>query len=188
MRKLIALVSLLLAITPALACWPNCLPDDGHIDTYFSGSGWNTYFNDKLLLDDPGNPDMIVEDIYTMKGDIEVVQNIDIEDPFWFGWTEVLVNKYATVDPDSWFWHTFDANIEEAVIWDGGGAEVYREAWLGDVYHVVSVGADAGMFVDDIEYEGTVHVEKAIGLNMDVICEEPDMPDMPDMPECDWCD
>ncbi len=188
MNKIIAtVIGFLILSTPALACWPDCPPDDGSIDTYFSGSGWNTYFNDMLVLYDLGNPDVIIEDIYTMKGEINVTQNIDIEDPFWFGQTEVLLNKWVTVDPASIWWFSFDANVEKYVDWDGGGAEIYREAYLGDVKHVVSVGADAGTFVDDIEYNDKVMVYEVVGLNMDAICLDPEFPDMPDMPECDWC-
>ncbi|NIO44909.1 MAG: hypothetical protein GTN36_05150 [Candidatus Aenigmarchaeota archaeon] len=188
MNKIIAaVIGFLMLSTPALACWPDCPPDDGSIDTYFYGSGWDTYFNDMLVLNDMGDPDVIIEDIWTTKGDVIVAQNIDIKDPFWWGQTEVLLNKNVTVIPDSfWIW-SFDANIEKLVDWDGGGAEIYREAWLGDVYHVVSVGADAGTFIDDIEREGMVYVEQTVGLNMDAICIPPHMPDVPEMPECDWC-
>ena len=188
MKRLIALASLLLAITPAMACI-DCIPDDGSIDTYFTGSGWNVYFNDALYLDDMGNPDFIIEDVYTMYGEVTVWQNIDIEDPAWYDWfgqTEVLLNKQLTVDPGSFFFHTFDANVEKEVYWDGGGAEVFREAYLGDVYHVVGAGADAGWFIDDIEYAGTVNVYEAVGLNMDAICEPPTI-ELPEPPFCDVC-
>ncbi len=187
MNKIIAtIVGFLLVASPALACWPDCPPDDGSIDTYFEGSGWDVYFNDMLLLFDMGEPDVIIEDIYTMKGDVTVLQNIDIEDPFWFGQTEVLLNKMVTVDPASFWMWTFDANVEKSVMWDGGGAEIFREAWLGDVYHVVNAAADSGVFVDDIEYAGTINVYEAVGLNMDAICVDPTI-EFPEPPECTVC-
>jgi hypothetical protein len=46
-----AIVGLVLMASPVLATGcdgPSCIPNDGSIDTYFSGSGWNTYFDDVL--------------------------------------------------------------------------------------------------------------------------------------------
>jgi len=183
MNKMIAvIISLALIATPALACvGPSCLPTDGTIDTYFKGSGWNVYFNDATIVDERIDDDMIVEDVWTMKGDVTVLQNINIDDK-WFGSSEVILNKQITVDPSCWF----SANVEKSVIWDGTG-EVYRMAELGDVTNIVHVGASEGTFVDDIRYEGTLNVFESVGLNTETTCVTPHLPDMPDMPICDWC-
>lgn len=189
MNKIIAaIVSLVLVATPALACIPGD-PDcrelynlnDGTIDTYFSGSGWNVWFNDMLRIDEHVDDDILVEDIWTYKGDVTVVQNINMEE-HRYDPTEVIVNKYATVDP----WHDYSANAEKYVTWDGEG-EVYRDAWLGNVNSIVSVGADEGTFIDDIKYYGTLNLFESVGLNTDTICKMPEPPTPPEMPECDWC-
>jgi hypothetical protein len=128
---------------------------------------------------------VIIENVWTDKGSVTVLQNVDIEDPSrwdWFGQTEVLLNKVVTVDPS--YYKT--ANVEKQVVWDGGGAEVFRQATLGDVTQVLNAAADAGNFIDDIEYKGTVNVYEAVGLNMPAICEEPTI-DTPEIPECTFC-
>lgn len=187
MKKIIAaIVGLLVLATPALACWGDeCLPDDGDIDTYFTGSGRDVYFNDMVVVDEWHDDDVIIEDIWTDKGTVTVLQNIDVEDK-WFGGSEVVLNAVINVDPASFFIWSYDANVETYATWDGDGS-VYRTAELGDVTSTVSAGADAGTFVDDIQYNGEVGVFKSIGLNTENVCYPPDMPDMPDMPECTWC-
>jgi hypothetical protein len=188
MKKIIAaIVGLVMLVSPALACiGPDCnMPNDGSIDTYFSGSGWNVYFNDALIVDEYWDDDVVVENVWTTKGEVTVLQNINIEDK-WFGSSEVVLNKMIEVDPAGFCWFSFDANVEKSVVWDNGG-EVYRQATLGDVTSIVDVGAGEGVFVDDIQYKGTVNVFESIGLNRDTICEYPSPPDMPKIPECTWC-
>ena len=182
------ILGLLLTAMPVLACiGPYCnMPNDGSIDTYFYGSGSNVFFNDALIVNERKDPDMIIENVWTDKGEVTVLQNINIEDK-WFGSPEVVLNKLITVDPASFWFFTKDANVEKYVTWDGEG-EVYRVATLGDVSSVLSVGADEGTLVDDIQYQGTVNVFESIGLNRGTICEYPSRLDIPSMPDCLWCD
>ena len=188
MSKLVALVSLLLALAPVMACWgPDCtMPDDGTIDTYFSGSGHDVYFNDILIVDEWCDDDKIVEDVWTDKGSVTVLQNINMDDGWWFFPTEVVLNKIVTVDPASFWCFSEDANVEKYVTWDDGGS-VFRSVTMGDVTHQVSVGADEGVFIDDLQYEGTIKAYESIGLNTENICDIHGV-DTPDMPVCDWCD
>jgi hypothetical protein len=192
MKKIIAaILGFVMLATPALACFPGD-PDcwelnslnDGSIDTYFSGSGWNVWFNDALSVDEYYDDDIVVEDIWTQKGSVMVIQNINIED-HKYDTTEVILNKYAEVDPCC----DFSANIEKGVIWDDEG-EIYRTATLyasPNIVSTVSVGADVGTFVDDIKYYGKVTLFESVGLNTGTVCEMPKIPDLPDMPECAWC-
>jgi hypothetical protein len=188
MNKIIAaIIGLVLVATPALACFPGD-PDcrdlyslnDATIDTYFWGKGYDTEFNDMLVIDEFYDDDVLVEDIWT-DGELMVTQNIRIEehrhDP-----TEVIVNKFAIIDP----WCDHSANAEKYVFWDEGG-EVYREAWLDDVYSMVNVEAQEGTFIDDIKYYGTLTLFESVGLHTETICKMPEMPEPPEMPECDWC-
>ena len=183
MNKIIAVIlGLALAAAPALACTGyECLPTDGTIDTYFSGSGWNVFFNDATIVDERIDDDYIIEDVWTMKGDVTVLQNINIDDK-WFGSSEVILNKVITVDPSCWF----SANVEKEVLWDDTG-EVFRDATLGDVRNIVNVGASEGWFIDDIRYEGTLNVFESVGLNTETTCEIPHRPELPDFPTCTWC-
>jgi hypothetical protein len=181
------IVGLLLTAMPVFACiGPGCdMPNDGSIDTYFYGEGKNVWFNDALYIDEHKDPDVIIENVWTDKGSVSVLQNINIEDGWFFSPTEVVLNKQITVDPASFWIFSYDANVEKYVSWDGEG-EVYREATLGDVTDIVSVGADEGTFIDNIQYKGTVNVFESVGLNRGTICYLHDVV-MPKPPVCTLC-
>jgi len=180
MRKLVALVSLLLALAPVMAFGG----PDGTIDTYFSAEGIMPVFHSSLVLN--GGDDFVNEKVWVGMGEVIVVENIDLEDNklFCFEWADANLDKAITVDP--WFGY---AHVEEMAVWDGVG-EVYREAWLGDdIYSEVDASTLLGdaMFIDNIEYKGEVNVYKSVGLNRFATCDPVTTPDPVPFPECGWC-
>ncbi|MFH0928901.1 MAG: hypothetical protein V1818_00930 [Candidatus Aenigmatarchaeota archaeon] len=183
MNKIIAaLVGLMMLATPVLACHgPQCLPDDATISTFFFGSGRNVWFNDVVGVDERVDDDYVVEDMWTMKGDMTVVQNVNI-DLHGFSSAEVIMNKEAWINPA----YHYSANVEKEVVWDEEG-EVYREAITGGVYSIFSAGADEGIVQDDIRSEANLYIFQSVGLNTGTRCEYPSMPGLPEGPTCSWC-
>ncbi|MBN2203176.1 MAG: hypothetical protein JW700_03250 [Candidatus Aenigmarchaeota archaeon] len=186
-----ALVGLMMLSTPVFATGcsgPDCvMPNDGSIDTSFTGSGWNVWFNDMTIVeecpfdsDTLTGDDVIIEDISTMFGEMSVLQNINIEDNRRSP-TEVVLNAQIGVTP----WMFSNAYVDTYATWDNDGS-VFRQATLGDVTNVVSVGASEGTFVDNLAYKDTINVYKSIGLNTYNICDIHTVHSV-DTPTCDWC-
>jgi len=172
---------------------------DGTIDTYFYADGAMPYYHTSLALNPEydgdeitGFDDYVNEKVWTLAGEVMVIENIDLEDHSgWFGsgYADANVDKLIYVTPGSLFFIEFDANVEKTAVWDGVG-EVYREAWLGDdIYSSVHAGTlyGEGSFMDSIVYQDSVRVYESVGLNRGASCEMPVAPDPVPFPSCEWC-
>lgn len=182
-----AIVGLIVLATPAFACYGyDCLPTDGVIKTYFSGSGWDVSFNDAVIVVEIIDDDYVYESLYTQKGSITVEQNVNIGNN-WMGSPEVIVNKEAWINPASSCWGTYTAYADKEALWDDNGG-VYREVTMGSkVFSPLSASSEEGRFMENIAYEGNVYLFQSVGLNTGYKCTDPVGPSLPDTPVCTWC-
>lgn len=184
-KIIIALISLALVATPALACGGlhelPCHLDDGSIATYFTGKGENVWFDNALIL---SNGDGIMESSTTPKGSITALQDISLENTRHV--TEATINDWITIDPSSR--RNPSASFDEQVGWTKSG-EVTGTAWLDKTAYIISAGTGegSGSLGVSIWNGGDLSVIQETGLNTRSVCKDPVYPTMPTFPTCIFC-
>ncbi len=189
MKKLFALTSiltLLLTSVPVLADGV----DAAQINTFFYSEGFLSAYNEMTVIN--GGSEGIIEEIVAWGDNMLVVEKSG-DYTYHHDWDYVSLNEDKEIYYEGDCHGCGELTVAKSVWWGAeqfGTADIYREAYVGDlIYDAVHVGSmGSGSFVDSIETNKDTYVYQSVGLDQFATCEDPLPPVQPDAPECEWCD